>query len=292
MNKKAFGIVLIIVVVAVLALLGGGAIYYKSKISSSSDTSNGDSAKSTAVPSPTASQDKTAGWKTYRNNYYGFEVKYPPNGSVTETANGSIQISSESGGFNISYRNYYDKSLGRNLTFDEVIKNTSTGMDTSAAYMEVDGVPAREFSYNMGLHPIILIYVEPKNSKDEKYWEIDLEPNFETEEASTQTLRQILSIFKFTVPTAKSRERILSPSNEERLIAGTKYTIRWTNGEDKNETVLISANSREIVSTKNSGSYDWYIPRNFPEGQYHITIQRGDLNLESAPFIISPGSKE
>ncbi len=77
MNKKAFGIVLIIVVIAVLALLGGGAVYYKSKISSTTDISNSDSTKPTTVPSPIVSQDKTAGWKTYRNDQYGFELKHP-----------------------------------------------------------------------------------------------------------------------------------------------------------------------------------------------------------------------
>lgn len=66
-QKSGFGIVGIILVIAAVAILGGGYWYWQTSIE-------------TLPENPVVAESDFTGWKTYRNEKYGFEVKYP-NGS-------------------------------------------------------------------------------------------------------------------------------------------------------------------------------------------------------------------
>ncbi len=74
--QKGFVVPLIIAIIAVLAI-GGGIYYSKNKSKISSNTSQG-------------VVKETADWKTYSNNKYGFEFKYPPTWYMSE--NGALTL--------------------------------------------------------------------------------------------------------------------------------------------------------------------------------------------------------
>ena len=92
-NKKISTLIGILIIV-VFALIVGGAIYWYSK-------------EKFETPEVKVSEktitDETANWKTYRNEEYGFEVKYPSNWQLS-----TIKNDDDSESFSLSPANETD----------------------------------------------------------------------------------------------------------------------------------------------------------------------------------------
>ncbi len=87
----------ILLIVLILAVVGGGILGYMRVINRGinketiSLTKPADVKKLEKVP-----KDETANWKTYKNDLWGFEIKYPPDFYLEPVFGGAIRISSES----------------------------------------------------------------------------------------------------------------------------------------------------------------------------------------------------
>lgn len=85
------------------------------------------------VTTPLASQDKTAGWKTYRNEKYGFEVKYPEEFIVSMDSIHNIVIRPK---VESDIELTLIKVQRETLTLDQFVHNDTAYPQTKSTYIE------------------------------------------------------------------------------------------------------------------------------------------------------------
>jgi hypothetical protein len=95
--QKPSNLLLILMILVIVGLVGYGGYYLGIQTNKPVSQYVAPSPLTiTTNPTPTASVDPTAGWKTYSNSTYGYQVKYPPNLSVKEnTIVQSVQFTSQ-----------------------------------------------------------------------------------------------------------------------------------------------------------------------------------------------------
>lgn len=81
-TKRGFGVVGIIIII-LLALGGGAYLWSQKKVEAPSSTDVPTDNSFTTLSQP----DETASWKTYKNDKYGFEFKYPSNYKIRDDYN-------------------------------------------------------------------------------------------------------------------------------------------------------------------------------------------------------------
>lgn len=84
MNQKGFANIILIVLVVVLAGTIGYFVLRQKQEPVIQQAITPPSTATTLQPTAPTSADEIANWKTYRNEKYGFEVKYPPSFEVRE----------------------------------------------------------------------------------------------------------------------------------------------------------------------------------------------------------------
>jgi hypothetical protein len=89
--------------------------------------------------SPDQSQKATEGWKTYKNDQYGFEIKYPDNWFLQKTSNDSVKFSP------ISFdkiESYAKATAGKDLFSEESIQYLDSINNTvGLAVGNIEGAP-------------------------------------------------------------------------------------------------------------------------------------------------------
>lgn len=77
-NQKGIASLIIILIVVGILVIGGGTVYYF-MLNQKSNRSESN------ISNSNATADETASWKIFRDDRYGFEMKYPPELEISET---------------------------------------------------------------------------------------------------------------------------------------------------------------------------------------------------------------
>jgi hypothetical protein len=218
---------IILIVLAIAALIGAGTIIYlknpnlirpkqqactlEAKVcpDGSSVGRTGSNCEFAPCPStqPTISPDETSGWKTYGNEEYGFELKYPSAWtklSPTLTGTGSFQEFSDPNHIftlTISKRANYNNETGKPFNSLKEYVNMPYG----GRILKVDGQEGIQYLPRAGSENINSVDFFSKDLKN--IYAIDLETTSKTDaqiQEGQKLFGQILSTFKFFDQPASS----------------------------------------------------------------------------------------
>ena len=226
-NRRGFGTVASILVVLAILVIGGGAYYLGNKNSTPSKTENSQTGSSNLpeVKNQGLETNLPSDWKTYRNDTYGFSIKYPSDWLASK---GSW---SEDGGF-------FYVGFGTSMTADskplatlKVYPNQTT-LDKFVKYFDylngnwkditLNNVAAKEIvSVGQNSKQIILV-ASVKNSYGYELASTAFGDNIDT-------VKKMSSTFKFLTVTPVSMQFNVFFFNEK-LSPPTGYGIYIYNG--------------------------------------------------------------
>lgn len=152
-----------------------------------------------AGQTPSTTANATAGWQTYRNTTYGFEVKYPPQYSVQETKNNIISIKSpnETGPADLSIQ--INESPSHNSSLDAIIQDKIKNI---AIKNQVQITLAGQIAYeglDLGMVTSYIVLTKYNSNLYELIFDTKNQDTFSKNKANLDTNQKLmLSTFKFT----------------------------------------------------------------------------------------------
>lgn len=202
---------------------------------------------------------ETLNWKTYRQDGYEFEIKYPNDMGVRQA-----NYSSNRDDFTFIFGTFYYSSckediIGMTIKFQEqnmlgVMREAIDQSKSSFTEINVDGIKGTK-----------VVGFDQKGSPVNEVWVTrDKQSLIYIFKGRGDTFDKMLSTFKFI------NINILSPVAGEKWVVGKTYPIKWTiSGEiDKVDIQILYGNAEyattiaENIDAK-SGVYNWTIPQDF-----------------------------
>jgi hypothetical protein len=224
-NKGIAPILIILIIIGVLVL--GGGIYYflvkktqkpvactrEAKICPDGSAVSRTGPNCEFAECPTVKTGETANWKTYRNEYYGYEIKYPVSWILdSKIRQGSTINSPENEKLFQDIQNGmpYDKEYVRDITISFI--NNRTINELLAGYKDINPLQitfASEKAYEVILPTTTTYNYVIIIEKDSNLYTITF-GNRTNKSQLTETDKEILSTFKFIEPFTKEQSCINS----------------------------------------------------------------------------------
>ena len=204
-NQKGFSKVAIIIIVLILI---GGAYFVFSKRDKNIPAQNNENQNSQS--SQSSVKDLSLGnWKTYRNDQYGFEVKYPERYKIKETSYNDIFE------FNVTFWNSETKVLDNsdaipsdvtiryiktnNMAWDELMYN-HFGPDTQIKLLEKNPKEIKDLPVTDSVKFIVepTLFLPSGYAFRKDGYSILIFVSMDTNEESKMNLEKLISTLKFT----------------------------------------------------------------------------------------------
>ncbi len=283
---------LVLIILAIITAVGGYIAIVKPQLVSVTPTP---SPVPTSIPIPIAtstSEFNTSTWKTYRNEQYGFEIRYP---QVLEDIK---KVST----FIIAEGDDISLTINRNAIFD--CDNVKTWIATAIEGKEkivkellVNLTPAKFISqfeiYSARGYLEKRLYTCIKSNPPTVLDFRILKYSDERDKKYSTAFDQILSTFKFIEPSSSSpstapKITVLSPNGGEQWKIGETHTIRWSSsGYSGNIDISLLKQKMDFgveIATlyvakgvPNTENYSWTIPASFTiDANRSIDISSGN----------------
>jgi len=164
----------LIIIVIVIVVVGGGYWVYQSITPSGEPTKEGQ-----------ITEDRIAGWKTYRNEEYGFEIKYPDSWLAREFVSNPGQIF----GIVFSEKEGTEKSVDVQIfAFSETIEDFTKGAE------KVTDVRER---FSVGNYPALLLGPEGAMGGSLRIFKDGKMFGISCHYSALETWREMFPTFKF-----------------------------------------------------------------------------------------------
>lgn len=214
---------LIIIIIIGIAAIAGACWYYR------------DTIKSLSQPAPQTQTppDETANWKTYRNEEYGFEIKYPENCEPKESTD--LKLSYPEGNYgehpaDFERRIDFSSCSGNISEILVYLTNTSVG-----TWLNKNTIIGRNFNSRSAVRIGEIDFVKFSGSPGETMpYAVFIAGNgkyifqfnsYENFSGISKPYIDILSTFKFIESTPSIT--VISPNGGERWVIGKTYEIKW-----------------------------------------------------------------
>lgn len=237
---------------------------------------------------------ETSDWETYRNEEYGYLVKYPMGWSIDSTDQndvilGNIGYEPSPGYFEIkaepivknSNYNFSENKLDYSKFADEFRKKFPDGCDKSKRVVISDDITAQKITC---IEPFAAQELENYFiENDGVLYHINWIKGTDEFEEINLIFNKILFSFKFIAPESNTTKTnpsliLVYPNGGENLYINGKYTVRWLSKNiPANETVHLYYGQKNkwlahLGQTSNSGIHETNIASNVSPGSDYVFV--------------------
>lgn len=232
-------------------------------------------------------EDETVDWKTYKNDQYGFEVKYPSDWQVDDNAKiGSPDAEGIS--FQKPLRwgfNFYSFGKVNDNDYKSLSILENSGYDMDKVYINISGINANIYVVKNFSDVDVGYPIDVTLRKNDNVYNINgFLYNDADREEFVKLFREILSTFKF-IETTKEKNSIIYPDRQTIWQTGETHLVQWT-PKDSDGTVDIRLNDNTAIDNATRLVFQPSIsPKDI--GNYSFTISKGLQSNNRYQFLIT-----